>query len=1000
VRRLLGLAAALIAAAPSLAAAETPTGPPAPAAPPPPSVDEPARGETCTVAGGREIGSPQVSLLLIGTTWDGWQDACEPLGRYLGLPPGPADGARAAAAAKLLGDLGYFKSASCEPADSGRRLACRLAPADIVRGVSISGHLPFWVLEEDVRRRVFLRPGTLLGEGSASLSVQARRLREFFEDDGYFDTQVGTQTREVPGAEPNRGVEVKAMIRAGKALDLRDVRVEGTQVLPTERLVSQVHHRGFIFLGKGRFEPTQFRQDVQRLNELHHQSGWPEARVTGDWSVDMQAGAVDVVLRVEPGPRLDLVFKGNTALADKDLAEVATFATGGIVDEVEMENTAAAIATLYQRKGYYAARVSYSSDVGTTSVTVTYTIIEGPEATIADVGFEGVLSFSERALRDGAALATSARSLFNAGHWVDTYVTHDVRALAAYYHEAGFPHATVRVAREVRDDGRLVVRFVVDEGPRRLVAALFFDGLPSEVDVRKLEPGLRLVEGAPFTPSRLDDDRRQVLATLGANGYIHADAQVETVSLGEGDTGDVVLRYQVRPGARASFDGLFVRGNFRTSRAVIDEALGLTPGAPLDLVAVGRARRRLRDLGIFTSVDLRPAGTRGVSGGTWLLAAVQERTGRSADAVLAFATDELLTVGADYLDINLFGRAVRFETQLRLSNASEPFGKSCGGAVGQTSHFDLRCGRIGNRDLAQIILRAPRPEGLPFDVEATTIYDYQDKPLYRERRLGLSTAVVRSFESPAMTTALGYELVSANFETLPQEQSKILAPVGLPTATIGRIVPRLGLDRRDSFTDPHRGWKLDLRLEVAHAALAFTLPRRASFLRGILSGSAFVPLFTLGRARLEGGTTLGGPVVLALASTLGAATPWAGSSEVPSSEAFYYGGDQNVRGLPDRASVAELPLGGRFLATGSVELRWYVWQGIGVGSVQVAPFTDLGSVGLVPSDLGPDLTVTVGGALRYVTPVGPLSLAWAKPVTRPAVLPGGGRLHFSFGYTF
>jgi outer membrane protein assembly factor BamA len=842
-----------------------------------------------------------------------------------------------------------------------------------------------------------LRPGTLLGEGSASLSTQSRRLREFFEDEGYFDTQVGTQTREVPGAEPNRGVEVKAAVRAGKALQLRDVWFEGTQVMPTARLEAELHHRGFLFLGHSRFRPVQFRQDLQRLTELHHESGWPEARVSGDWFVDMQAGAVDVVLRVEPGPRLQLVFTGNAAIARGDLAEAATFASGGIVDEVEMENTAAAITRLYQREGYYAARVSYASEVTPTSVTVTYNIVEGPSATIAEVTFEGVHSFSDGTLRDGAALATSPKTFFNAGHWVDTYVIHDVRALAAFYHEAGFPHATVRVERQVRADG-LVVHFIVDEGPRRLVAALSFDGLPSEVDQKKLERGLRLMEAAPFAPSRLDDDRRHVLATLGASGYIHADAEIETVSLGEDDTGDVVLRYHVQPGARAFFDGLFVRGNFRTGRAVIDEALGLGQGDPLDLVAVGRARRRLRDLGIFTSVELRPAGPPRPSGDTWLLAAVQERTGRSADAVVAFATDELLSVGADYLDINLFGRAIRFETQLRLSNASEVVGRGCGGPVGQ-SGFDLRCGRIGNRDLAQIVLRAPRPQGLPFDVEGATIYDYQDKPLFRERRIGLSAGVVRAFEAPPVTTALGYELVAAEFERAPLPGNNVQRPLGLPSATIGRIVPRLGLDRRDSFTDPRRGWKLDLRLELAHAALAGPLRNGASFVRGILSGSAFLPLFTLGRERLEGGAMLGGPVVLAVAGTLGAAEPWAKSPEIPDSEAFYYGGDQNVRGLPERASTAEVQIA-RFLSTGSLELRWYVWQGIGFGTVQVAPFTDLGAVGIAPAELRHNLTVTVGGAVRYVTPVGPLSLAWARPVTRPAGIPGGGRLHFSFGYTF
>jgi outer membrane protein assembly factor BamA len=496
----------------------------------------------------------------------------------------------------------------------------------------------------------------------------------------------------------------------------------------------------------------------------------------------------------------------------------------------------------------------------------------------------------------------------------------------------------------------------------------------------------------------LEDDRRQVLAALGAAGYLHGDVETHVTPIGAGETGDVALLFVVRPGPRALFEGVFVRGNFRSEAALVDEALQLEPGDPLDLVAVGRARRRLRNLGIFTSVELRPAGPARSNGETWLLAAVQERTARSADAVVSFATDELFGVGADYLDVNLLGRAVRLSVQLRLSNASEPFGRGCGGPpdAGAATGVDLRCGRIGNRDLAQLVTHTPRPGGLPFDVETTTLYDYQDKPVYRERRLGQTLSLVHTFEAPVFTLGLGYELVTAYFYAREVTATR---PLGLPSATIGRIVPRLGLERRDSFTDPHHGWKLDLRLEVAHAALAGPLPDGASFVRVILSGSVFVQLVRGDSELRESAMFFGGPLVLALAAGVGLAEPWAGAKDIPASEAYYYGGDQSVRGIPERASALGVP-GARYLATGSAELRWYILQRLGLGPFQLAPFVDVGAVSSVPSALAGNLTVSLGAALRYVTPVGPLSLAWARPVRRPASIPGMGRFHFSFGYTF
>jgi outer membrane protein assembly factor BamA len=952
---------------------------------------------SCTVPPAAGTPYPTVTLVLAGMSWPQWPSKCPDLARYLLLTPLPVEEDEVRENERLFVETGYFKAAACTAADDGDRLVCKLSPADIVRDVTIAGKVPFALLEEDVRRRIFLRPGVQLGDGGPDVELQARRLRDYLVDEGYFDSHARVRAYPVPGAEPNRGVEVVAALTPGERAWLRHIEVQGDQVLPMSKVDAEFRHRGFLFIGTVRFQPGQFRQDLTRLADLYHGSGWPEARVDGDYRLDLPAAAVDVVLRVDAGPKLILRFTGNHASSDHDLAAVATFKTAGIIDQVEMDNTAAAIVTEYQKKGFYAATATYTTEDRDHARTITYAITEGPHADIAEVVFRGNTGLSESALRNRNELATLASGWFFAGRWVDTYVANDIDALQSFYREHGFADVRIRAEREVGADGRLRAVFTITEGPQRRVAAVTVEGLPPGTSRDSILRTLRLHETAPFAPTALDGDREQILAELGAAGYIYADAKQQVINLGTNDLGDVEIRYSILSGPRTYFGGAFIRGNFRTRPTVIAGALGLRPGDPLNLVAVGRARRRLRDLGIFASVELRPLGAWLERPDTWLAAAVQERNARSLDAVLSFATDDLFSIGADYQDANVFGRAVRFDSQARLSNASEPLGAGCGGPpTTNTSGVSLRCGRIGNRDFVQLVLRAPRPFELPADLESTAFYDYQDKPVYRERRVAVTVGAVRAIEQPDLTLAWGYELVSTYF--FAREPIALPPQLG-PNASVGRIVPRLALDHRDSFADPRHGYRWDFRFEMAHRLLAAPLPDAASFLRTFTSFSIYAPLFRLGHHRLEGGEILGGPVVFAFAATAGAAEPWAGATSIPDSEAFYYGGDLSVRGLPERASITILPQA-RYLLTATTELRWYVWQGVGIGTFQLAPFADYGTVALRPAGLGGDATLSAGGALRYVTPVGPVSLAYAKPLILPPGLPTGGRIHFSFGYTF
>src|SRR5262249_24340244 len=157
---------------------------------------------------------------------------------------------------------------------------------------------------------------------------------------------------------------------------------------------------------------------------------------------------------------------------------------------------------------------------------------------------------------------------------------------------------------------------------------------------------------------------------------------------------------------------------------------------------------------------------------------------------------------------------------------------------------------------------------------------------------------------------------------------------------------------------------------------------------------------------INGAVTLGGPLVLASGLRYGVTHPLRGNAPVPLTETFAYGGDLSVRGIQEKASTVAF-LGANYLATGSFELRWYFLQ-TSFGAFQIAALTDVGSASFHLREIFRSPTASIGGAFRFITPIGSVSIAYAIPIVKPAeivlrdpsAIPAQGRVHFAFGYTF
>jgi len=111
---------------------------------------------------------------------------------------------------------------------------------------------------------------------------------------------------------------------------------------------------------------------------------------------------------------------------------------------------------------------------------------------------------------------------------------------------------------------------------------------------------------------------------------------------------------------------------------------------------------------------------------------------------------------------------------------------------------------------------------------------------------------------------------------------------------------------------------------------------------------------------------------------------------VPSSMRFFTGGDQSIRGF-DYESIAPedsdgLLVGGKYLAVANIEYRFPITE-----NWKLALFGDIGTA---TDDFSEELSSSAGGGIVWASPVGPIRLYVAKPITNKI---NSFAIHFMIG---
>ncbi|MDY8108168.1 autotransporter assembly complex family protein [Fulvimarina sp. 2208YS6-2-32] len=404
------------------------------------------------------------------------------------------------------------------------------------------------------------------------------------------------------------------------------------------------------------------------------------------------------------------------------------------------------------------------------------------------------------------------------------------------------------------------------------------------------------------------------------------------------------------PGNPVPFGETWVSGPEDVDPGFVAYMAGIYPGEVFSPEELEKARQRLVDLGVFSSVVVKEAKGQAPDGSLPVQVTVAERQNFGFYGLGATYSNTEGAGASGYIGHrNLFGRA----ENIRLDASVSRIGATAiSGNARELDGFDFA---------TSLVFKKPGVLG-PDSVYVGSIAAGREQPLAYDRLFVNATSGVEYELDDVQTIAAGVKV----------EYEEITDFLDTRDYLIGSVPILYTFDNRDNELNPTEGFYAQARLEPSYGVNTQTF-----FLNTRLDGRTYYSPLESDR--------------LILAGRLGYGTVFGADLEdVPNDRRFYAGGGGSVRGyefqsispyFPDVAGpgqneiFVDTPQGGLSLLEGAAEARIGVTE-----NIQVVPFVDFGlaSQDLVP-DFG-DLKIGAGIGARYLTSFGPIRVDVGVPL--------------------
>lgn len=674
-----------------------------------------------------------------------------------------------------------------------------------------------------------------------------------------------------------------------------------------------------------------------------------------------------VVVVVEERPSVAGVEFIGTREFDKDALTKALkdigLAEGRPFDKALLDRAEQELKRQYINKSLYAAEVVTTvTPVERNRVSLAFTVNEGEPAKISEIRIVGNKAFSESTLRNLFDLDT--------GNWMSWYtksnrysrakLNADTETLRSYYLARGYlefqvDSTQVAIAPNKQD---MSITLNITEGERFVVAAVRLAGnyLGREDEFKAM---VTIRPGEAYNADRVAETTKAFTDYFGRFGY--AFARVQSVPDIDRGSNRVTLVLQAEPSRRAYVRRINVVGNNRTRDEVIRREFRQYEASWYDSEKIKLSRNRVDRLGYFGQVTMETTEVPGTADQVDLTVKVVERATGSLTLGAGFSSNEGLGLTFGVNQQNAFGTGHSLGLQLNTSRINRVI------VVNTTDPYFTQDGVSRTIDLYQRVTRPYYYEdtyaletvgssirfGIPF-TERDTVY--------------VGAGVERTTILPGTYLPVAYQSYADQFG---------YASTAVPL-TLG-----WGRDNRDSALVPSSG-------NLQRATAEWSTFGEVRYIRATYSYQHYLPLTKQYTFAFNTDLALGQGI---------------DGRPYPLFKNFYGGGLGSVRGfeagsLGPRDAATGLTYGGPKKVNFNFELQ-APFPGAGNDrTLRLYTFVDTGNVYGPDDPIDPaNFRASAGFGISWISPMGPLRLAWATPIRRF----DGDRiqyLQFQIGTTF
>ncbi|OAV11624.1 Outer membrane protein assembly factor YaeT precursor [Moraxella catarrhalis] len=352
----------------------------------------------------------------------------------------------------------------------------------------------------------------------------------------------------------------------------------------------------------------------QVVSEAQLADGVKALYATGNFS-DVQVYHQEgrIIYQVTERPLIaEINFEGNRLIPKEGLQEGlknAGLAVGQPLKQATVQMIETELANQYISQGYYNTEITVKQTMlDGNRVKLDMTFAEGKPARVVDINIIGNQHFSDADLIDVLAIKDNKiNPLSKADRYTQEKLVTSLENLRAKYLNAGFVRFEIKDAKlNINEDkNRIFVEISLHEGEQYRFGQTQFLGNLTYTQA-ELEALLKFKAEDGFSQAMLEQTTNNISAKFGDDGYYYA--QIRPVTRINDETRTVDVEYYIDPVRPVYVRRINFTGNFKTQDEVLRREMRQLEGALASNQKIQLSRARLMRTGFFknVTVDTRP----------------------------------------------------------------------------------------------------------------------------------------------------------------------------------------------------------------------------------------------------------------------------------------------------------------------------------------------------------------------------------------------------------